>query len=107
MGYYTSYKLKELTGQDHLVGEFVREDGDKGYQAYALHEDGESGESCKWYDHEDFLKKFSLKHPKALFELSGEGEESGDVWKKYSQNGKVQTCKAVITFPEFDKKKLK
>lgn len=74
---------------------------------YALHESGDCSQSCKWYDHESNLKMFSKEYPDYLFELSGEGEESGDIWKKYFHDGKIQTCKSVITFEKFDEKKLK
>jgi hypothetical protein len=38
--------------------------------------------------------------------LSGEGEESGDIWKMYALNGKYQMEKAVITIGAFDVNKL-
>jgi hypothetical protein len=46
-------------------------------------------------------------YPDALFKLSGEGEESGDIWIEYYQNGKVQVCKAIISFASFDSNLLK
>lgn len=64
-------------------------------------------ESCKWYDHDKDMVAVSRDFPDTLFELSGEGEESGDIWKKYFLNGKVQVAKAKIIFEEFDVKKLK
>lgn len=74
---------------------------------YAINEDGEAEESCKWYDHEKQLIAFSKEQPNWLFTLSGTGEESGDIWKKYFVNGKIQSAKAVITFEDFDERKLK
>lgn len=74
---------------------------------YALGEDGDAEESCKWYEHETEMKAFSKKYPEWLFALSGTGEESGDIWKKYFVNGKFQSAKAVITLEDFDPKKLK
>lgn len=61
---------------------------------------------CKWYDHDEDMKKFSKKYPGTVFVLSGEGEESGDIWKKYYRAGKVQACNAKITFDEYDESKL-
>lgn len=53
------------------------------------------------------MKAFSEKHPEALFELSGDGEESGDLWKQYWRNGKVQHCSGTIVYDEFDESKMK
>jgi hypothetical protein len=60
----------------------------------------------KWYEHEKDMKEFSKRFPKVLFTLRGEGEESGDVWVKYFQNGKMQVEKVDIKLGEFDPKKL-
>lgn len=64
-------------------------------------------ESMKWYDWEKDMTALSKKYPDYLFELSGEGEESGDMWKCYFKNGKSQYCRARIEFDEFDENKLK
>lgn len=104
MGYVTSYNLEVKTGNSDLTGQFV---GENENAAYALDTYGDTQGRCKWYEHEEELKAFSLKHPEALFELNGKGEESGDIWIKYIQNGKCQTCKAKIAFDEFDHTKLK
>lgn len=103
MGYITSYKLK-TKGNTDLISQFVEENE---YAAYALESNGSTNESCKWYEHEEDCKAFSLKYPETLFELTGEGEESGDIWVKYFKGGKMQVCKAQIVFPLFDHKLLK
>ena len=72
-----------------------------------MFDDGESKNDCKWYNHEDELKAFSLKHPETIFILEGDGENYDNIWIKYIQNGKCQTYKAKITFDEFDENKLK
>lgn len=104
MGYYTRYELSVKKGNTDLVSEFVSENENA---AYALDDNGDSNESCKWYDHEDELKAFSTKHPETLFELKGKGEERGDIWVKYVQNGKCQTCKAKLVFDDFEEAKIK
>lgn len=74
---------------------------------YAIDEGGNGNDSCKWYESKNEILSFSKKYPNWLFTLTGEGEESGDIWKRYFLNGKVQEAKAKITFDEFDEKKLK
>lgn len=64
------------------------------------------GDSCKWYRHDEDMKRISRKYPDTIFILEGKGEESGDIWKKYYLNGKCQKSEAVITFEEFDESKL-
>lgn len=103
MGYYTRHKLEIIEGDKDLIDEFREYSEDA---QYAIDSDGDSEESCKWYSHQDELKRFSLLHSEALFKLSGEGEESGDIWHEYYQNGKMQLCKAQIVFADFDARLL-
>jgi flavoprotein len=107
MGYCTCYSLS-LKSVDQDEAYTILEDLAKDCEdaKYALDDEGKTNESVKWYDHEKDLKEFSKKYPEVLFELSGEGEESDDIWKKYFLNGKVQLCSAQIIFPEFDPRKL-
>jgi len=103
MGYYTRHELEIIKGNTDLIAEFVEENENA---AYAIDEYGDSLDSCKWYDHEKDMREFSLKHPSTLFKLSGEGEQSGDVWHEYYRNGKMQRCKARLVFDDFDDSKL-
>jgi hypothetical protein len=103
MGYYTRYELLIRKGNSDLISEFLKENE---YAEYALNEDGSSNETCTWYDHEDELKEFSLKHPETIFELRGEGENSGDIWILYVKNGKSQIYKAKIVFDDFNENML-
>jgi len=107
MGYYTKYDLKiksikeepEISKAD--VWEWIKNQNEKSDMFYGL-----NGDSCKWYDHEKAMRILSKKFTSFLFILSGEGEESGDIWRKYFTGGKMQMANAVITFEEFDEKKL-
>ena len=70
--------------------------------ATALTRDGSKNEPIHWYDHEDELVEFSKQYPEVVFTLSGEGEDAGDVWKKYFNNGKKQIDCAVMTIADYD-----
>ena len=63
-------------------------------------------DECKWYEHTEDMRKISEKYQNVIFSLYGNGEEDGDMWVKYFMNGKVQTEDAVITYADFDPKKL-
>lgn len=63
-------------------------------------------DSCKWYEHEEDMKRISRQFPNVLFTLHGSGEESGDVWVKYFKDGKMQASKAEIKLAAFDPKQL-
>ena len=58
--------------------------------------------SCRWYQHEADMARISQAWPQTVFELSGQGEDAGDVWKKYFLNGRVQRAPGVITHVAFD-----
>ena len=63
-------------------------------------------DQCKWYEHTEDMRKISKIYQNVIFSLYGNGEEDGDMWVKYFMNGKVQTEDAVITYADFDPKKL-
>lgn len=62
---------------------------------------------AKWYDFHRNMINISEKYPDIVFCLDGVGEESGDIWRAYYQDGKFQMCKATIVFDQFDKDKMK
>jgi len=100
--------LKQLKSEKKTARDIIEEFREKYEGAqYAISPSGNTNESCKWYEHEQELQEFSKTHPDVLFELVGEGEESGDLWIKYFKNGKMQRCGAEITYPPFDETKLK
>ena len=111
MGYYTCYTLKIIKGSEDLIEEFRNQFDSARYIkkkiGYAIDKFGNTNQECKWYSSNEELIKFSLNHPDVLFKLSGEGEESGDIWDLYVQNGKSQLCVAEIVLEPFDPEKLK
>ena len=113
MGYYTSYslKLKEHVKEedkpvdlDYIMYQLRKEND---CASYAFDENGETLQECKWYESTNDLKAFSKRYPTVLFELKGEGEESGDIWTEYFLNGKSQRCKVIMTYEKFDENKMK
>jgi hypothetical protein len=99
MGYYTRHELVIQNGSDDLIQE-LREFSDDANSAFD--QAGDPDNEIKWYEHQDELKVFSAMHPKVIFKLIGEGEETGDLWHEYYMNGKMQVCKAFITYPHFN-----
>lgn len=112
MAYYTYYSIdittSDLRPLDRIAHENIittlQEEYDLGYIFDC--ETGLSEAETTWYEHEEDMKKFSEKYPTLLFTLHGTGEETGDLWRAYFKNGKVQNCPAIITFDPYDKSKL-
>ena len=57
-------------------------------------------DSMKWYDNYDDMIEISKKFPDITFVLEGEGEEAGDLWVKYFNNGEGEECYAEIVYPQ-------
>ncbi len=104
MSYDTRYKLTILEGDPYSLTDLLEECS---WASACLRNNGQPKESLSWYEHEDHLCEFSEKHPDTLFLLEGEGEDHADQWRKYFKNGKMQECRALITYPEYDPKLLK
>jgi hypothetical protein len=99
MGYYTTHTLEVLDGND-FVTDYKKEIG-------LISDYGDPfSEAIKWYRHEDDMRELSNKFPNTLFVLSGVGEDNDDLWKEFYLGGKMQKCKAIITYEPFDKTKL-
>ena len=102
MGYYTRYRLEISEEQDGLAEDFPQTYGEGFFTELISH----GSDDIKWYEHDSDMRLISEQYPDILFTLYGEGEEPGDLWIKYYQNGKCQTENAKITFGKFDKNKL-
>jgi hypothetical protein len=98
MGYYTRFELEIHSGHDFITDyeEVISEHVDC----------NPFDDSTKWYDFEKGMKEVSKMHPEVVFELSGEGAEAGDLWKAYFKDGKMQMCKAKISYDSFDESQL-
>ncbi|EKT4500965.1 hypothetical protein JE943_000947 [Flavobacterium psychrophilum] len=91
MGYYTRHKLTIIDGEDNI--NYEQEIADSTTDYSSLFDD-----SIKWYDCEKDMKEYSKNHPNVVFCINGEGEESGDIWKAYFQNGKMFKTEAKLMF---------
>lgn len=94
MGYYTRYDIsdnsEEIQEAINLKSGYERVDED----------------SIKWYDCEKDMRDVSVDFPNIVLTVSGEGEESGDIWRGYFKDGKGFISKAKLVFEEFDEAKL-
>lgn len=118
MGYYTAFKLEIFEGEQEEIDLFQKktvtwspeiEEAYKGHGGYdyAVDENGECIDQVKWYDYRDDMLKHSKKYPCLVFKLSGEGEDSGDIWCEYFQNGKfIRYVMPKWDPPEFDVSQL-
>jgi hypothetical protein len=106
MGYETNFELSIKSTNVDISDVLEVEIDNNEDMSWAIEVTGETANSCTWYNHEADLRNLSLKYPELVFDLYGEGEENGDRWHKYFQNGKMQVCKVIMTFPEFCKNKL-
>tara|TARA_R110002020_G_scaffold49068_1_gene140010 strand:+ start:355 stop:663 length:309 start_codon:yes stop_codon:yes gene_type:complete len=102
MGYYTDYTVEVENGDpfDRVLDAIKEKSFYSSWVGNAL-------EGEKWYSQSDDVKAVSEVYPDKLIVVSGEGEESGDIWREYFLNGKSQYVKAKLTFEDFDKNKLK
>ena len=111
MGYYTNYKMtvKDKDGMEidsslePLFDEQVLYQGKVSIQDVIT----QNLDACKWHDHQEDMLEYSANHPEYLFILDGEGEESGDIWRKFYKDGKSYEWKLEYALPDFDPKKLK
>lgn len=76
------------------------------FSFFGVNTDGTTTESCRWYEWASEVGALSKQFPYVLFQLEGEGEESGDLWRAYFRAGKVQKVKAIVTFPDLDFSKM-
>lgn len=109
MGYYTCFNLKIVDEKDVELDkpEIIKEiRGMFEVASWALDEDGDSEDSCKWYEWEKDMLEVSKKFPNNIFRMSGDGEESDDKWIVYIMNGKIQHCPVQISYDPLDLSKI-
>ena len=111
MGYYTNYKMTVIDENGNDIDSSI----EPLFHEQELYQSGVSVQDVitqkldafKWYEHDKDMREYSEVHPQYLFILDGEGEESGDIWRKFYKNGKSYEWKLEYTLPDFDPDKLK
>lgn len=99
MSYYTYHNLEVETGKHTVreISEAIHEErngiffgfttkiipNDQNYKHLAFY----GCDSVKWYDEMSDMTEFSKSYPDAIFTVTGEGEDQGDVWEHQYQNG--------------------
>lgn len=112
MGYYTDYEIEASGFKDKTEAEFFefKLGKDVGYTL----ESGSNGiasdntwtfsakiNEAKWYDWETNMKKISKEFPHITIDVTGVGEEQGDMWKARFRNGEFERVVAEFKMPDF------
>lgn len=86
MGYYTLFSFSHINGPkeqyDKMLKDVAETLGDK---------DVTETEStyAKWYDYDKDIRELSKKYPDITFCVSGDGEDSEDLWQEFWHAGEV------------------
>jgi len=109
MGYYTYYTLHTNMSEDKereialwMVDNLDYFDcTERSYVERSLYPlEDITGDSMKWYNHQDDMKKVAHAFPDVKFELYGEGEDREDTWVEYYWNDKFERATARIVWDE-------
>ena len=102
MGYYTYFSLSYFGSpeDEQALQNFEPNQEDFTYPPDFIKGIIESGyEEAKWYDWEKDMQKLTKIFPNITFVLTGDGEESGDVWEWRGKGDKYEFhC---VTMPPF------
>ena len=99
MGYYTDFTIK-IKGEDEdeekKIQEYLENISGYGFDNYSK----ELNLNAKWYNWEDNMPDLSKTFPHVLFQIDGEGEESGDMWRVFYHKGAKEQIKVETTYSE-------
>ena len=109
MGYYTSYDIafegdleQQKAFKEELLKRTAYSDGRNDSQVFELLDSG-----CvyaKLYELDDNITAIAPNYPDLLIMLTGDGEESGDVWEKRWKGNETELQEAVV--PPFQNSNL-
>ena len=105
MGYYTDYhvEIKNIRNQHEADSiEFLYNEDMIGYKKGDYPNLCFYASNLKWYDWQKDFEEFSkIYYPHVVFDIVGDGEEKGDIWKARVINGQTEFVKAKIVFEDF------
>ena len=107
MGYYTYYQVSWSKHEDESVETAIEKKFNDltgineesfvwDYDVWDANDKYTLAFNAKWYDWADDICKLSETYPDITFEVSGDGEESEDLWKSVWKGGRYETQHAVI-----------
>lgn len=110
MGYYTYYTLNTNASEDKAkeIALWMVDNleyfkwKDRAYVERSYHplESVLGGDSIKWYEHQEDMRKVARAFPDVKFELYGEGEDREDTWVEYYWDNKFDSAIARIIFDD-------
>lgn len=90
MGYCTTFTLTSDSRGDEINKYLnsLAEDGPD-YNLAMLDDWGDNnwGMNAKWYNYDEDMCRLSAEFPDVLFTLTGEGEETTDMWRDWYKSG--------------------
>lgn len=110
MGYQTRYRLEWDNEAEEAAFAKWRKASQEFRWLFPLDDETEvpvtETEPTKWYEHMRDMQVLSASCPSVRFVLSGEGEESGDIWVAYFLGGQGYKQRARLVFDDYDATKL-
>ena len=105
MGYYTHFEI--IVNNNEIIDKEIHEKlcEISGYNDWDYWTSSITGH-FKWYENEHDMYELSMLFPDKVFTVTGNGEESNDIWRNYWKNGKFCDANRRIVYDEYDESKL-
>lgn len=97
MGYYTDYKI-EVKGKVDIEEAAKKLESISNYSFDYYKDNMAKIGELKWYDWEPDMIELSKAYPTNLFQVDGEGEESGDVWRCFFKDGRKESVQVELKY---------
>jgi hypothetical protein len=97
MGYYTNFALTTVfvDALDVMPDDIDFKATFVSITGYSLDNEW-SLNMVKWYNHETDMRRLSARYPQWVWQLDAEGEEQGDIWRKYFHDGRMQRANSEV-----------